>query len=78
MPGPQSIEEPSHHPQATEEHLRLRAKDEAKVKALTAQKAAFEPRWCQRTAVDKSQLGKQYLFQYKGGYWEERARKCKA
>ena len=64
--------------QAAEEHKRLRAEDDATVKALTAQKAAFEPRWCERTPVDKSQIGKQYLYRYKGGYWEERTAKRKA
>ncbi len=66
------------HVQAAEEHKRLRAEDDATVKALAAQKAAFEPRWCERTPVDKSQIGKQYLYRYKGGYWEERAAKHKA
>ena len=63
------------HTQAAEEHKRLRADDNAKVKALAAQKAAFEPRWFEKTLSDKSQIGKQYLYRYKGGYWEERAAK---
>ena len=66
------------HLQAAEEHKRFRAEDDATVKAQAAQKAAFEPRWCERTPVDKSQIGKQYLYRYKGGYWEERAAKHKA
>ena len=64
--------------QAAEQHKRLRAKDEAKVKDVAASKAAFEPRWFERTPCDKSQIGKQYLYRYKGGYWEERAAKRKA
>lgn len=64
--------------QAAEEHKRLLGEHEAMVKGLADKKAAFEPRWCERVQGDKLQIGKQYLFRYKGGYWEERADKCKA
>ena len=64
--------------QAEKEHKRLRDMDDAKVKGLVKQKMAFEPRWCDRIRDGNLQIGKQYLFRYKGCYWEERAAKSKA
>ena len=46
------------------------------MKELIDRKAAHEPRWCERIMPDNQQIGKQYLYRYKGGYWEERAVKC--
>ena len=58
--------------QAVEEHRRLLEEHEVKLKELIDRKAAHAPRWCERIMPDNQQMGKQYIFRYKGGYWEER------
>ena len=63
------------HKQAAEEHRRLLEEHEVRVKELADRKAAHEPRWCERIMPDNQQIGKQFLFRYKGGYWEERVAK---
>ena len=63
--------------QAEKEHKRLRNNDDAMVKGLVKQKMAFEPRWFERIPAGNLQIGKQYLFRYRGCYWEERATKAK-
>ncbi len=62
--------------QAAEEHRRLLEEHEVRVKELIDRKAVHEPRWCELIMPDNQQIGKQYLYRYKGGYWEERAAKC--
>ena len=55
--------------QAQEQHRRIMERHEGRVKQNGT---AHQPAWFERVP-GSARMGEEYLFRYKGGYWEARA-----
>ena len=53
-------------------YKRLEEEQIARLATSARTGAAHEPRWFERVH-DSGKIGEEYLFRYRGGYWEARA-----